>query len=331
MEDRELSLSEKLLINVLQEYGIQQPEITFLRHNENKTFKVIDQINNKYLLKVHQPATENLLGLQHKKEGLQYEMQLLYNISQKSDITVPVPVCNQQGDFITEITLTDKVINCTLTKWIDGRDVQKEDLSNHEFVYGLGNSTAKLHRYFYSYYEVPHHVRPEYGKSKIRIMLEQIYGGVEKRLFSQKDFNIVEQSLLLIASRFESLDRRTSWGIIHGDLNMSNILITGQKGCAFIDFSLFGYGYYLLDVAMAALNSTSEKRSFFLKGYFGNDAISDETMTLLEGFMLMSIFGYYAFHMENKKIHPWITERMPLLCANRCKPFLSGDRIIYDF
>lgn len=38
MEDRELSLSEKLLINVLQEYGIQQPEITFLRHNENKTF-----------------------------------------------------------------------------------------------------------------------------------------------------------------------------------------------------------------------------------------------------------------------------------------------------
>ena len=82
MEEMELDLSEKLFSNVLEEYGIIQSEITFLRHNENKTFKVIDRTNNAYLFRVHQPATENLLGLQHKKEGLQYEMQLLYNISQ---------------------------------------------------------------------------------------------------------------------------------------------------------------------------------------------------------------------------------------------------------
>jgi len=57
----------------------------------------------------------------------------------------------------------------------------------------------------------------------------------------------------------------------------------------------------------------------------------EDAIVIIEGFMLMSVLGYYAFHMEYEKIHPWIHERMPLLCQQHCQPYLNGERILYRF
>ncbi|PFK47674.1 aminoglycoside phosphotransferase [Bacillus cereus] len=327
-----MEIPNELLVKVLSEYGLVRPEITFLKHNENKTYKVTDLADGcTYLFRVHQPFTENLSGLQHTKEGLTSEIQLLLDIANDTDLVVQTPIKNSLGKFIVEFDCQKTIIMTSLTKWIDGRNLNKEDFLNPKIVKELGTQTAKLHRYLRTYNRALQQVRPNYGAQRIDTMIQQIHRGMEKGLFSYSNFHIVEQTLNLISSRLVNLQRLDAWGVIHGDLNMSNVLITGLGGVAFIDYGLFGYGYYLFDVAMGALNATAKTRNVFFEGYFGKDEISEDVLMIVEGFMLMSVLGYYAFQMENEKVHPWIRERMPLLCTKHCLPFLNGERILYNF
>ncbi|PFR27445.1 aminoglycoside phosphotransferase [Bacillus cereus] len=327
-----MEITNELLVKVLSEYGLVRPEITFLKHNENKTYKVTDLADGcTYLFRIHQPFTENFSGLQHTKEGLISEIQLLIDIANDTDLVVQTPIKNSLGKFIVEFDYEKTTIMTSLAKWIDGRNLNKEDFSNPKIVKELGTQTAKLHRYLRAYNRALQQVRPNYGEKRIDTMIQQIYRGIEKGLFSRSNFHIVEQTLNLISSRLVNLQGLDAWGIIHGDLNMSNVLITELGGVAFIDYGLFGYGYYLFDVAMGALNSTATTRNLFFEGYFGKGEVPEDALMIVEGFMLMSVLGYYAFQMENEKVHPWIRERMPLLCTKHCLPFLNGDRILYNF
>jgi Ser/Thr protein kinase RdoA (MazF antagonist) len=111
---------------------------------------------------------------------------------------------------------------------------------------------------------------------------------------------------------------------------LGNIIRTRDGELSFIDFGFFGPGYYYTDVAMGAMMVPSELRDIFLKGYYGNDHAGQDKLVLLEGFMLLAIIGYYVFQMENESVHVWMRERMPKLCADYCKPYLSGERIFYS-
>jgi hypothetical protein len=46
----------------LSKYGINQADIKFLRHNENRTYRVNDLVkSNSYLFRVHQPSNRKLI------------------------------------------------------------------------------------------------------------------------------------------------------------------------------------------------------------------------------------------------------------------------------
>jgi hypothetical protein len=47
--------------------------------------------------------------------------------------------------------------------------------------------------------------------------------------------------------------------------------------------------------------------------------------------MISAVLGYYAFVMENEAAHPWIRERMPQFCNNRCAPYLNDKSIFLSF
>ncbi|MDQ8734996.1 aminoglycoside phosphotransferase family protein [Paenibacillus sp. LHD-38] len=318
-------MTDESICDVLSKYGIEQPDIKFIRHNENRTFKVNDLAKGKsFLFRIHQPVTENMAGLQHTREGLLSELQLLEEIADQTELTVQQPVRNGNGDYITKIELDGKGMNCTLLSWVEGADLQKENVSTEKFAMKLGVQMAELHRFFRNYNNrIDPNTRPQQGIERNNQMLLQIQRGVGKGLIFHSDFRIVEKTIQLINSRLESSSMaKDSWGIIHGDLNMGNLILTSEGEICFLDYGLFGFGYYLLDVAMGALMIPSEHRRSFLVGYYGPGEVLEDVFATLEGFMLVAIFGYYAFHMENEEVHPWIQERMPGLCAKYCLPFL---------
>ncbi len=57
--------------------------------------------------------------------------------------------------------------------------------------------------------------------------------------------------------------------------------------------------------------------------------VNEDKLLLIEGFMLISIIGFYAFMMGNESAHVWMREHMPKFCAKQCLPYLSGERIFY--
>lgn len=321
------------ILELLLQFGIVNPEATLLRHNENRTYKVIDTSNGSvYLLRVHDPVTVNLAGIQHTRQGIESELQLLEAIALRADLIVQVPVVNLDGQRITEFELDGRTLCCSLLDWIEGRNMTKEDLSGADAAYNLGAKVAKLHAFLGTYDKVIPADRPDYGIRRTEKMLTQIRRGVEFELFSDKNFATVEQTLTLIVDRLKAgRPEMVKQGIIHADLNMSNILVTPLGRFVFIDYCLFGFGYLLFDVAMAALNAPRENREQVVKGYYGQRPLPEGIYSVIESFMLSAVLGYYAFMMENESIHPWIRERMPQFCDTRCAPFLNGESIFLSF
>lgn len=131
------------------QYGIVNPEAVLIRHNENRTYQINDSSNGSvYLLRVHDPVTVNLAGVQHTKEGLESELRMLDAIAQGTDFAVQKPVANLNGNHLAEFKLDGRTVYCSLLHWIEGRNMTKEDFSSSEIAYRLGAQVAKLHCVF---------------------------------------------------------------------------------------------------------------------------------------------------------------------------------------
>lgn len=327
-------MTEEYLFLILKSYGMEQPVITFIRHNENRTYKVDDEANgNAFLMRIHQPFKPSMAGPQHTYDGLLSELEMLEALALEGQIglRVQAPIRNQDGDLVTVIEYEGQSLNCSLLTWLEGRDLEKEDLMDAEFVTKVGADIAELHSFFRGYRATGLDKRPSQGIEYNNKLVITIKRGYELGLFTASDVQVIEDSIRLINARLEEQGDTTDyWGLIHGDLSLGNILVTPDGKMSFIDFGFFGPGYYLLDVAMGAMMIPTEHRGAFLGGYYGQSHIPQHDMILIEGFMLIAIIGYYAFQMENEAVHPWMRERMPVLCAKYGLPFLSGERIFYS-
>lgn len=70
-------MTEEMLSEILSQYNVQSPTISFIRHNENRTYKVTDADDQSFLLRIHQPFKEGMAGLQHTYYGLLEELNML--------------------------------------------------------------------------------------------------------------------------------------------------------------------------------------------------------------------------------------------------------------
>lgn len=91
------------LQEILNEYDIREAEIAFIRHNENRTYKVKGHDGSTYLLRIHQPFKDGMAGQQHTYEGLMGELQMLEHLSDRNHLLVQRPVRNREGELITVI------------------------------------------------------------------------------------------------------------------------------------------------------------------------------------------------------------------------------------
>ncbi len=101
-------MQHEQLQDILIQYGIREPEITFIRHNENRTYKVKGHDGSPYLLRIHQPVKDGMAGLQHTYDGLLGELQMLEAMSDRDHLLVQRPLRNRKGDLITIIELEGK-------------------------------------------------------------------------------------------------------------------------------------------------------------------------------------------------------------------------------
>ncbi|MFD1176643.1 phosphotransferase enzyme family protein [Paenibacillus puldeungensis] len=323
-------MTNKELQLLLSKYGMIDPSIQFLRHNENRTYRVNDCGGASYLLRIHQPYKESMTGMQHTYEGLLIEMDMLEELSRQTILTSQKPLRSLDGQLVTMLEHEGKKLNATMLTWLEGRDLNKDDVADPERVLALGRHLSELHAFFHLYPKGQLDKRPRQDIAYNTKMVGTIQRGLELGLFQASDIDTITSTINLINSRLEGTGNN-GFGLIHGDISMGNTLITDDGGIAIIDYGFFGTGYYLLDVAMGAMMVPAELRDTFLEGYYGRERgqVTEYDIVLMEGFMIVAIIGYYAFQMGNTSVHDWMRDRMPKLCRNYCRPFLNNERIFY--
>ncbi|MGO4733676.1 phosphotransferase enzyme family protein [Paenibacillus sp. 2KB_22] len=320
--------------DIIQNYTIEKPVVSYIRHNENLTYHVVDEASGqKYLLRIHQAAYASMSGIQHTPPALEAEMNLLHELNATTALRVQHPVRNVSGDWVTLWTSeAGKEICCTVLEWIEGRDIQQGERLTTEQIYDLGAQLQMLHQYGRVQNQTDRtKVRPTYGNiHENLVMLGQLEEGVRLGIFTTEDFDLLRETFENINEQLATYPQHTgTWGVIHGDITRNNLLITDQ-GMSMIDFCLHGYGYYLFDAGGAALMFNREERDIFLSGYTKQIApLTDRDIRLMEGFMLIFTLGYYAFQMANESRHEWMKDRMPKLCSKYCRPYVQNESIFY--
>ena len=322
------TLINEQLTHLLSLYDLERPVATFLRHNENRTYRVQDGSGKKYLLRIHDPFVPDMAGLQHRFEGIAAELGMLEHWGRWNEREVQIPVRNGQGGLVTTFESNGKKIHASLLTWLEGRDLIKNDLPCENTVRGLGEQLANLHAFFDQYEPAGIEARPHQGKAYNVKMAGVIRSGVGQGLFAEEDADTIEQTLDLVNRRLGDADGDEGPGLIHGDIGLGNTILTESGGVRLIDFGFYGRGYALTDTAMAVMMLPADWRERFLDVYFGSKRRTENELRQIDGFMLVAIIGYYVFHFGNAAMHDWMRSRMPMLCREYCRPFLAGEPML---
>lgn len=140
----------KLANEIIAYYALDDPEISFMRHHENITYKLTEKRQNRsFLLRIHVPVTEGLAGIQQTLEGLQSEMTLLRELHLHRVIHVQEPIVNRFGEWVTVFPSRELSASCfaTLPTWIEGATLSLQEEQADEIVFALGEMLATLHNF----------------------------------------------------------------------------------------------------------------------------------------------------------------------------------------
>jgi Ser/Thr protein kinase RdoA (MazF antagonist) len=317
---------------VLLQYSFVDPIIEFIRHNENITFKVINKLDNKkYLLRIHKPISEGFSGLQHTRDGLQAEMFFLREMGQKNILKVQRPVVNQKGELVTEYNSEQFGTSlATLLEWIEGSTLTQEEDNIEQIIYRLGENLAHLHEFSRTLMPLELH-RPVYDVNKIDETLIELRQGANHGVLDPEDYDVISSVLFVVKEQLAELDARDdSWGFIHADFQLGNVVVSEQNPI-FIDYCLFGYGYYLFDLGSASSMLRSELRKPLLDGYASKSRFSLDEIRYIEGQIFMDIFISYVFFIHDSERNGWIKEHASKICSTLCRDFLEGKEVYYLF
>lgn len=312
---------------VLLNYSFIDPEVQFIRHNENITYKVTEKrTGDAYLLRIHKPIAPNMQGIQTTRGAIQSELEFLQAWSIFTEWPVQIPFPNRAGELISSMIIDCEEIHCSVLQWINGELMSKEDFSNESMVCMLGKRIGHLHQFSRSYRHPSSILRPEYGTEWINTMLAQLRSGQQIGVISIRQLEVMENVFSKVTTPIQGLIQVTGqWGFIHADIHHSNLIYT-SNGISLIDFGLSGFGPYAMDIAMAALFIKKELRDCLLSSY--STIIPGEiNIELLEALTFLAIAGHYAFVVSREEKHMWVRECMPRFIEHYCEPYLAGKSV----
>lgn len=310
-------MEQKYVKEALAHYNIPKTEVTLLRHNENMTFRV----GTDYILRIHE-HTEGF-QTQYIYEGLnrnalyEVEMDLLAYL-QEQGMIIQEPVANRNGDRLTSLSNGTAV---TLSKWIEGESLDKREV-DEAVCYEIGRLTARLHKFAKGFQRTP---VVEYNAS----MCERIKKKIETFQASGLDaeyIKIMAKTCDVIGICMQN--KQEEFQIVHGDLAPSNILMT-ESGLAAIDFSMFGWGHPMFDIALlfGTVNGLKSRQKI-AEGYtdFGGKICYEA----LDACFALTILSCIVIHFENWSKQDWFEEKLKRWCRESFEPLCAGKRLFAD-
>lgn len=321
----------QLAQTALTQYNITDARLFFLSHSENITFRIETSSSYngktaKFLLRIHHPIAQQSDSIWQQHNVIDSELLWLSALHRDTNLIVPKPVQNENGTFITSLAIdATPPLNCTLMQWVDGCQISTQPTQNQ--AWQIGKLMAQLHQHS-SLWELPlGFVRPKYDWEELQSSLMRLH----LVTISDADFAVLETTVKQIALVMTALGKtRSSWGVIHADLNENNYIFHEDEVRA-IDFSRCGFGYYLYDIASTMLHLLPENRRAFVSGYQSVRLLPDDYENILEAFFLAAMIHNFAFHASNPNEHDNLLSSIPYVTETLCRRYLQSEPFLFYY
>lgn len=294
---------EKLVRRALQSYPFRDPQISFIRHNENITCKV-EEDNERYVLRIRSPVegfSLKLLEGSSPRDLMCGEIELLLYLSRRAPFPVQKPIKNRFGRYMTVL---DGGIPAQLLKWIDGEPLTGETIG--QYTQELGKLAAQID----SAAEGFAGERIFYMHDLVRRMKTEFERAGERGHFTEEQVSMCHALLDEIGDIMTALDGRPGTKcLIHADLSEGNIIKT-PFGLAPVDFSLSGYGYRAQECGMLAFGFQEEKEREAVRISYEEECGVPVEKRHMNAFGILSILLFAALQHDRHWEQQWFQNAM---------------------
>lgn len=244
-----------LAVRALGAYPLPDPELRFVAHGENTTFRVdatAPDGRDRFLLRVHRPARHG----RHvdSAAAIGSELDWLMALRADTDLSVPEPFRTTEGKLTTAVASRDvpEPRVCSVLRWMDGRVHAAAPRPVH--LRRLGSVMARLHNHADRWRVPPGFVRIRWDWETF-FGDTMVYGGINAADVWDLLPAALRRRFDRVAARMERVmmqlgDGIEEVGLIHADLHLGNALFC-RDDVRVIDFDDCGFGYWLYDIAVA--------------------------------------------------------------------------------
>ncbi|MBA2678147.1 MAG: phosphotransferase, partial [Ktedonobacteraceae bacterium] len=255
------------------------------------------------------------------------ELLWLEALHRDTALTVQRPVRNRAGEFVTVIyPESDVGMSCTLLHWIEGEPLKQN--VTPALVEDLGAVVAQLHEHVMSWSIPTSFIRPTYDIEFFMRQARLLLPGIETGILTAREYAIIQS---LVAATGELLAAtevgRDSWGLIHADLHRGNCLMY-QERIRPIDFSLCGFGHFLLDFGSSLPSFRRELRQSFITGYLKRRGLPENYLRIVEAFCILCRMCSYVFMLPRPSERERLRTRIAHFVANECQQFLRNEPVL---
>ena len=238
-----IQFKELVLFTIKKNYKIKVKNIKFIHYGENATFKVTDQSNKSYLVRV---CREDY----HSPAALNEELSWLNRLGSSTNLQVPVPIRNKSKKLFSQVVYKPyfNPTHIVVFKWVEGRFIDKK------FTIGtarkLGELLAQLHLSTKKYTVKHRRYWDAEGLLSKKAKLGDLSSLKLTPLQRKKIFSLRRN----IFSRLKKYQKNfpDKMGLIHADMHTGNFFFN-QNGIVAIDFDDCGFGFYAYDLAIPVM------------------------------------------------------------------------------
>ncbi|GAA0136920.1 phosphotransferase [Paenibacillus sp. YSY-4.3] len=315
-----LSIAKEALNN----YSITCRSIDFIGQSANIIYKITDLENNCYSLRLHISNSETIESYWTKQEVIRSEMVWLHSLTLDTDLTLPSPIKNIHGEFITDVNST----KCTLLKWVEGE--QKPFITTLDDAGYVGEMIGKLHRQSSDWNPPSLFERPTFDGSRILQSLEKLKEQSNAGLLKVGDTELLQNAGQRVINMMNSIERTSSnWGMIHADLIPSNFVFHGKEARP-IDFGACGFGFYLFDLGWTFSYIHPSFRNQLLKSYSNYYSLPENHIELLEGFFIAGQLETMNFWLGLPDSHEWLPNHIGKLANREINCYVKNESFLFN-
>ena len=331
---------DRVIQEALEHYNIKNPEPSFIRHNENLTYKLTDGADA-YLLRIHKPVKGFSLGIYQRNsdpvKSLQSEMLLIDYARNHMKKAMQKPVRNRFGEFVSCLSGGTPV---TLLKWIEGTTIGEIDITE-EIGEAIGAMAAELHHCFHELQIDPENHsfssrlnceinRYAYDQKLLDRVIEELNRGVRSGQLKEKRVNTMKEALGVIRGRMDELEKIPGMsGIVHADLSPSNLILSDQQIVP-IDFSLSGYGFYYMDLGMLLSQWKDHSIRRSIKRGYEKIIKKEVPLEYIEPFFALGVLLFIACQRDKIYREDWFEAALERWEKGIFCPLINDDHFVFE-